>query len=136
MNIKAGGIIGLRPGGNGEKMNGSNSTIQFADPEDIKKNKVMAILAYLLFFLPLLVCPDSKFARFHANQGFIILIALFAVSLVTRLLGIIPILGLVFSLIGILASIAGLVFIIIGMVNAANGEMKPLPFIGHITIIR
>ena len=103
-------------------MNGSNSTIQFADPEDIKKNKVMAILAYLLFFLPLLVCPDSKFARFHANQGFIILIALFAVSLVTRLLGIIPILGLV--------------FIIIGMVNAANGEMKPLPFIGRITIIR
>ena len=117
-------------------MNGSNSTIQFADPEDIKKNKVMAILAYLLFFLPLLVCPDSKFARFHANQGFIILIALFAVSLVTRLLGIIPILGLVFSLIGILASIAGLVFIIIGMVNAGNGEMKPLPFIGHIAIIR
>ena len=36
---------------------------------DIDNNKTMAGLAYIIFFLPLLVCPQSKYARFHANQG-------------------------------------------------------------------
>ncbi len=35
--------------------------------EDIEKNKTMAGLAYLIFFLPLIASPDSAFAKFHAN---------------------------------------------------------------------
>lgn len=35
-------------------------------PEDIEKNKTMAGLAYLLFFLPLIACPESRYAKFHA----------------------------------------------------------------------
>ncbi|NLA78908.1 MAG: hypothetical protein GX845_05135, partial [Erysipelothrix sp.] len=37
--------------------------------EDIEKNKTMAGLAYLIFFLPLVAAPESKFGKFHANQG-------------------------------------------------------------------
>jgi hypothetical protein len=33
--------------------------------EDIEKNKTMAGLAYFLFFLPLLACPDSGYAKFQ-----------------------------------------------------------------------
>ena len=44
------------------------------DPADIEKNKTMAGLAYLIFFLPLIVCPDSKYGKFHANQGLLLLI--------------------------------------------------------------
>jgi hypothetical protein len=45
------------------------SAIPVFDQADIEKNKTMAGLAYLLFFLPLVACPDSPFGRFHANQG-------------------------------------------------------------------
>ena len=36
--------------------------------EDIEKNKVMAGLSYILFFLPLIACPESKYGRFHATR--------------------------------------------------------------------
>ena len=43
-------------------------TQQFA-PEDIQKNKVISALSYLgiLFFLPLVAAPESRFGKFHAN---------------------------------------------------------------------
>ena len=44
------------------------------DPADIEKNKTMAGLAYLIFFLPLLACPDSKYGRYHANQALLLFI--------------------------------------------------------------
>ena len=50
--------------------------------EDIEKNKTMAGLAYLLFFLPLIVCPESQFAKFHANQALILVIVSIAGSII------------------------------------------------------
>ena len=46
-----------------------------ADPQDVQANKVMAILAYfgLLVFVPLFAAKESRFARFHTNQGLILL---------------------------------------------------------------
>ena len=35
--------------------------------EDIENNKTMAGLAYLLFFLPLIICPESRYAKFHQS---------------------------------------------------------------------
>lgn len=40
------------------------------EAEDIEKNKVLSAVAYLLFFIPLLAAPDSKYGKFHANQGY------------------------------------------------------------------
>jgi len=37
------------------------------DPADVEKNKVMAGLAYILFFLSPIACPDSKYGKVHAN---------------------------------------------------------------------
>lgn len=47
-------------------------TQQFA-PEDIQKNKVISALSYLgiLFFLPLMAAPESRFGKFHANQSLV-----------------------------------------------------------------
>ena len=41
------------------------------DAADIAKNKVLSLFAYIgiLFLIPLLAAPNSKFARFHTNQG-------------------------------------------------------------------
>lgn len=51
-------------------MNTNDTTSQF-DPQDINNNKGLSVLAYIgfLFLVPLLACPNSKFARYHTNQG-------------------------------------------------------------------
>lgn len=92
--------------------------------EDIEKNKVYAILAYfgILVLIPILAAPNSRFARFHANQGLILFIAAIIFSFV-------PFVGWIFNLIT-------LVFAIMGIVYAAQGKAKELPLIGSIKIIK
>lgn len=99
-------------------------------PEDIEKNKTMAGLAYLLFFLPLVACPESRYARFHANQGLLLLITGVAGSII---LGIIPIVG------WILMPIFGLGILalgIIGLLNGFGGKAKELPVVGRFNILK
>jgi uncharacterized membrane protein len=104
---------------------------QVATKEDIEKNKVFGILAYIgiLFLVPLLAAPDSKFAKFHANQGLILFLAAIAVNVVW----IVPILGWI---VGFFGWIAVLVLAVMGIVNAASGKMEKLPIIGDIELIK
>ena len=96
---------------------------------DAEENKVFAILAYIgiLVLVPILAAPNSKFARYHANQGLILLIVGVVLSIVGALLNLIPVVGWVFML---LFEVAWLILAILGIVNAAKGEEKPLPVIG------
>ncbi len=98
--------------------------------EDIEKNKVICALAYILFFLPLIVSTDSPFGRFHANQGLLLLIVAVAGNIV---LGLIPIIGWILIP---LFSLAVFVFAILGIVNAATGKAKELPVFGKFRIIK
>ena len=115
-----------------------------ADPvaADIEKNKPMAILAYLswLVLIPLFFAKKSKFARYHTNQGLVLVIAESAYWLVTKL-----VVELVWSIsvkMGVLVEttmgLCNLVFItliVIGIVNAVRGKMKELPTFGKIKIL-
>lgn len=109
-------------------MNNEENNVLFT-PEDMEKNKVISALAYILFFLPLIVCPESRFGKFHANQGLLLLITGFAGSII---LSIIPIIGWI-----ILPFFSLAVFIIgiIGLINALNCKAKELPLIGKFKII-
>jgi uncharacterized membrane protein len=98
--------------------------------KDVQANKVMAILAYIIFFIPLLAAKDSPFAKYHANQGLVLFLIAVGANIV---LGIIPIIGWVLLP---LANIAVFVLAIIGIINAANGHKKPLPLIGGITLLK
>ncbi len=100
-------------------------------PEDIEKNKVVSAFAYFIFFLPLIVCSDSPFGRFHANQGLLLLIAS---AVGCTIFGIIPFIGW-FVLLP-LFSIAVIVFAIMGLVNTLNGKAIELPLIGKWRIIK
>ena len=100
------------------------------DPEDIEKNKTMAGLAYFIFFLPLIAAPESKFGKFHANQGLILLILGVGGNLI---LGMIPILG---WLLIVPFSILVLVLGIMGLINGFGGKAKRLPLIGKFDIIK
>ena len=52
---------------------GQNNAPATTTKEDVEKNKTMAILAWFIFFLPLLTdAKDSKFAKFHANQSLLV----------------------------------------------------------------
>ncbi|MBR5369084.1 MAG: hypothetical protein IK138_07360 [Lachnospiraceae bacterium] len=110
--------------------------------EDVQKNKGMAILAYLswLLLIPLFCAKESRFARFHVGQG--ITLAIFWACwwvieiIVGAATGWIPFVGAVIGALAALPNIFFLVFAIIGIINAANGEEKPLPIFGKITIIK
>jgi len=100
------------------------------DPKDVEQNKGMAIIAYLLFFIPLIAAKDSKFALFHANQGLTLFLAALAVNVV---LGIIPILGWILLP---FANLAILLLVVLGIVAAAQGRVKELPIIGQYTLLK
>lgn len=97
---------------------------------DINNNKIIAALSYIsiLFLIPLLCAKNSKFAKFHANQGILI----FIVSFVLGLLANIPFVGFVFWILNIVV----FVFAIVGIVNALKGKAKELPIIGKYTLIK
>lgn len=100
------------------------------DSADIEKNKTMAGLAYLIFFLPLIACPDSKYAKFHANQALLLLIVAIVGNIV---LGMIPIVG--WMLMPIFA-VAVFAFAIMGLINGFGGKPKRLPIFGKYTILK
>ncbi|TVX95323.1 DUF4870 domain-containing protein [Cohnella terricola] len=97
---------------------------------DIQQNKGMAILAYILFFVPLLAAKESAFAQYHAKQG----LNLFLLALASNIvLGIIPIIGWILVP---FANLFVLGLVIIGIMAAANGQEKPLPLIGKYQILK
>ncbi len=113
------------------------------EKQDIQDNKVLAILAYLgiLVLVPIFAGKDSKFAKFHANQGLVNLIVAIAYYAAVAILNtfLIIILGRFGLLLVGLLNFAGIAFTalaIIGIVNAANGQMKELPIIGKLKILK
>ena len=98
--------------------------------EDIEKGKTMAGLSYLIFFLPLVACPESKYAKFHANQALPLLIAAIAGNVI---LGIVPVIGwMLMPIFGLGVLALG----IMGLINGFGGKAKRLPLIGKFTIIK
>lgn len=125
----------------------SASASRPADPNvanaDIEQNKFMAVLAYIgiLALIPYFAAPDSKFARYHAIQGLNLLIleAVYAVvyAILTAIFWAISwILGSVMGTILGLLWIFFVVMAIFGIINACQGQSKPLPLIGEFQIIK
>ena len=121
-----------------EKVNNTDDETEKMDSKDIEENKAMGILAYIgiLVLIPLLAAPKSKFARYHSNQGLILLIIELISVVVFSLLGLIPYVGIVFSIIGWLVDLLCFVLLILGIVNAAQGKAKALPLIGKFNILK
>lgn len=122
-------------------LNDTPDTTWEYDPQDIAANKGVSVLAYLswLVIIPLLVAKDSKFARFHCNQGLVLAIIeicwTVAHGVISGILSVFTPLRFVSAILS-LVSIGFLVLAIIGIVNVANGKAKELPIIGKIRIIK
>lgn len=93
------------------------------------ENTAMAIIAYILFFIPLLTghAQKDEFVKFHVKQGLIVFIIGVAIWVVGMA---IPwYYGILHALLNLL-SLANLVLIIIGIVNVTNKKKAPLPYVG------
>ena len=109
---------------------------------DIEEGKVCAILAYIVFIVGLIwffadeKMRKNKFAAYHVKQAIVLAITAVIIgilaSVIVSIFAFIPIFGwfLIGPLIWILW-LAILVLAIIGLINAVQGQMKPLPIIGQ-----
>lgn len=115
-----------------------NNMEQF-ETTDIEQGKVMAILAYIFVLIPLFMAKDNKFARYHTNQGLVLLIAAIGYAIIYGFLT--AVLGMISSVLLIITSILGLgslvftALAVLGIINAANGQAKELPIIGKYRLL-
>lgn len=94
-------------------------------------NKLVCALAYIVFFIPLLVDGNNEVYKFHTNQGLNLLLLGAVISIVGT---VVPIIGwfLILPIGGLLCFI----FFIMGLINSLNENMKELPLIGKIKLIK
>ena len=112
-----------------------------ADIKDAQDNKAMAVLAYIIFLIPLFAAKESPFARYHTNQGLVLALTSMALGIVYSILTTVLIaiswrLGLAVSAVLWLVLLLPLILMVIGIINAVGGRMKPLPIIGGIKILK
>ncbi|MFA6547515.1 MAG: hypothetical protein WCT11_01050 [Candidatus Magasanikbacteria bacterium] len=91
------------------------------------KNTTMAVIAYILFFVPLLTGDAKKdaFVKYHVKQGLV----LFLLAVLINVIGWVVPFYLWYTISWIL-SLVMLVLLVLGIVNAVNGKQEPLPVIG------
>lgn len=96
-----------------------------ATKKDIEENKLVAAIGYLgiLCLVPLLLKKDSGYAQHHGKQGLVITVA----WVLLWIGNIIPVLGQIVWFIG---SIALLILVVMGIMNAMQGNMWEMPYLG------
>lgn len=89
--------------------------------------KVTSVFAYLglIFWLIAYLAGDKEGAKFHLNQGLVLILFGFAFALVSWI-----------PFVGCILWIVWLVFAIMGIVSAVKEEEKPLPLIGGIQLLK
>ncbi len=110
------------------QLNDTPDTTGAFDPDDAKNHKGMAVLAYfgILVLIPILAAKDSPFARYHSNQGLLLLIFAVIVSILRK----------IWSPLGVIGGLITFILFIIGIVNAAKGRAKELPVIGKFQLLK
>ena len=94
------------------------------------ENQKLSVLSYIwpLALIPLILRGKDDFARYHANQGLVLLIAEGIGSAALSMLGL--------ESLGFLVGLAGLAGTIKGISNVLRGKKEPLPFIGGINLLK
>lgn len=90
------------------------------------ENVAMAVVAYFIFFLPLLTDDkNDPFVKFHVKQSIVLLVAAVIVWFLGRF---IPYIG--WDIIGPIGGLVVFVLWLIGVINAASKKQQPVPLIG------
>ncbi len=104
---------------------------------DNSNDKVFGVLSYLgpLVIISLAV-GKTPFVKHHANQGLVLFILEVIFSVVLAIAGLIPVVRVLFWIIGGLVDLVCFIMAIMGIVGVVNGEMNELPVIGAIKLIK
>ena len=118
-----------------EQMNQVSDETDSFTQQDIEGHTGMAVLSYfgILVLIPIFAGRDSRYVKFHANQGLLLMIASIVLNVLSTVLGLLH-LGLIGSLVGFL-HLPLFVFSIMGIVNAIKGRAKELPVVGHYRLL-
>jgi len=98
-------------------------------PAGKSQNTAMAIVAYILFFVPMLTGDSKKdpFVGYHTRQGF----GLFLFAFLINVIGwIVPWYYSMWYTISYLLGLCVLVLLIVGISNVTKGKQQPLPVLG------
>ena len=125
-----------------KEMASTTDTTTLFDTTDVAHNKALAMQSYLgiLVLFPIFGGKHSPFARFHANQGLLLIIAQAAYSITQAILvglfgAIHYILG---AFIGGLLTLGGFAFValaVLGIINVIRSKAVTLPIIGKFKLI-
>jgi uncharacterized membrane protein len=96
-------------------------------PASGDKNTTMAIVAYILFFVPLLTGDAKKdaFVKYHTKQGLVLFLLVVLINIIGWF---VPF--YLWYTVSWLLGLGTLVLLIVGIANAVNGKQQPLPVIG------
>lgn len=121
-----------------EKLEHTQDTTFEYDFNDIISTKHICIFSYLgvLFLIPLVLCKESKFVKFHANQGLILFIYSMILTAITRAISYLPFISFVSGILSLVVSVSILLFMVLGIKNTVNGKAKELPIIGKYRLIK
>ncbi len=100
--------------------------------------KVTGIVGYITIigWIIAYVAGDKEGAKFHLNQALVIELCQIILYILSAILGMIPIIGFIFSILCSLCGIVVLVAWICGLVFAATDKETEIPVLGAIHILR
>ena len=103
-----------------------------------KPDTAMCILSYLgiLALIPYLQNKQDVFIQFHAKQGLNIAIVFVGVFFAIGILSVIPGINLLCPLLYVLAFTGELAYTVMGILSSTKGEMKLLPLMEKVQIIK
>ena len=99
---------------------------------------VAGLLTYVAGFITgivfLVIEKDSKFVRFHAMQSVMTFVGLFIINICFMIVGFMPIIGWMVSLLSLFLFPLGLILWIVLMLKAYQGEWFKLPIVGDLAM--
>lgn len=118
------------------------------DSEEVKNYKTLAILSYIpivaIIFAIMGKHKESKYLKFHVNQGLVLAILLVIVSIISTVLGIVfAFEAMIKNNIPIWVSFVSyflycvcFIAMMYGIINTANNNSRDIPLIGKIRILK
>lgn len=109
----------------GAPQGGDQTAPQNKEQQGENKHIGMAVVAYIIFFVPLLTdSKDDPFVLYHVRQGFVLFVA-FIIA------GVISWIPTPLMIVGMLIQLGLVVLAVLGIINALGSKEEPLPVIGQ-----
>ena len=89
------------------------------------------VLGWITGIIFLVIESKNKVVRFHAFQSIVTFGSITVISIVLGILGLIPFIGVLFSILGYIVGLIAFVLWVILIVMAAQGKKYKLPWAGN-----